>query len=114
MCICTYLSEGEFTKPTSDKELNALLAEVRQATHGSEDWRIEERTYEVSRWFRRPTTIKLYVLYHMVNHIEFQIINFYRPDLGENSINIMNTAGHVAAYLYGILAAVNQRKEPSP
>lgn len=107
MPCCTYLSDDQHTSPTTDTELNELLAEVREAT--GEDWRIAERFVEQRRWFRKPLTVKLYTLYAHTSSIEFQCINFYRPDREDDwlpSIQIMNDAGYVAAYLYGILAGV--------
>lgn len=103
MPICTYLSDCDHTKPTSDGELNDLLRWVREAT--GDEWRIRESEHEVRRWFRKPKTIKLYSLYNHVASIEFQIVNFYRPDSG-GSINTMVDASVVAAYLYGVLAGV--------
>lgn len=107
MPCCTYLSEGECCKPTSDDELNSLLSEVRAVT--GEDWRIRESLYPSHRWFRRSTVIKRYTLFHGIGCTEFQIINFYRPDLKDWSINTNNEAGYVAAYLYGVLSAVRER-----
>lgn len=107
MCCCTYLTDSQYTKPTSDSELNTLLSDVRKAT--GHDWRIEEIEVEVRRWFRRPRTIKLYALYSHTVVTEFQIINFYRPDRGEWSMNFANEAGYVAAYLYGMLATIDAK-----
>lgn len=111
MCCCTYLSETDFTMPTSDSNLNSLLAEVRAAT--GDDWRIGEWQYTVRRlfslWF--PKFVMQYELYHHVSGPEFQIINFYRPDRGDWSINHVNDASHISAYLYGVLAGVQTKQE---
>lgn len=102
MPCCTYLSDNEYTQPTSDVELNDLLAEVRQAT--GDDWRICEIVRERRRWLRAPLVTKEYELFHHVVGPEFQEVNFYRPERLENCFNFVNSAGHVAAYLYGVLA----------
>lgn len=105
MPICTYLDQYDCTEETSDDELNSLLADVREAT--GDDWRIRESEYEVHRWFRRPLIKRRYTLYRQTVGSEFQIMNFYRPDLVQlQSINTVNGAEHVAAYLYGVLAGV--------
>ena len=106
MPCCTYLNySDDCTKPTSDDELNAILAEVRHAT--GEDWRVSETIWMKHRWFRKPLEMKSYELYSHVCQGEFQVVNFYRPDLEDEwcpSINITNSAGYVVAYLYGVLA----------
>lgn len=105
MACCTYLLDHDYTKPTSDGELNDLLAEVRKVT--GEDWRIREFVSERRRWFRRPVIAKAYELLVGIHSGEFQIVNFYRPEadrLAYGSMNFINDAGYVAAYLYGVLA----------
>ena len=109
MPCCTYLNGDEGLAPTSDKEINALLADVRAAT--GEDWRVREYRYEHRRWFRKPRIVCDYELYHCVHGPEYQIINFYRPDrTDDSSLNFYNDAGYVVAYLYGVLAGVQQSK----
>lgn len=112
MPCCTYLSGDEYTKPTSDSELNDLLRCVREAT--GDDWRIGEQEFVVRRWFRRQKVVKQYTLYNHVASVEFQIVNFYRPDREDNSINMINDAGFVAAYLYGVLAGVQTTQHGDP
>ena len=105
MPCCTYLGEQEFTWPTSDAELNSLLADIRERT--GDDWRIAERIETVGVF--RKQRFKRYTLYNHVGGPEFQIINFYRPDRADeplSSINHYNDAGYVAAYLYGLLAGL--------
>jgi len=102
MCICTYLTPADrYTQPTSDKELNTLLAEVRAIT--GEDWRIEERIVFSRRLFRSAVAHKLYSLYNHLHSCEFQVINFYLPN-SDFSINTLVDASLIAAYLYGLLA----------
>ncbi len=112
MPCCTYLNDGEYTKPTGDVELNRLLAEVRDKT--GEDWRIAETNWVNRRWFHRTTTMQTYELYCHVSGPEFQIINFYRPDHGDWSINHSNQAAHVAAFLYGVLAGIQAARKWIP
>lgn len=104
MACCVWIGSDQCLIPTSDSELNKLLADVRAAT--GDDWRIREMTWTVRRWFRKPRVVRQYeLLHHVHSGVEFQVINFYRPDReGGGSINIINDASHVAAYLYGILA----------
>lgn len=104
MPICTYLDERQHTAPTTDSELNNLLADVRTAT--GRDWRVGERIIERRRWFRKPLVAKRYTIYLNTNGPEFQIVNLYRPDLDELSFGIVNEASHVAAYFYGLLAGL--------
>ncbi len=82
MACCVWLGSDQCLRPTSDAELNALLAEVRDVT--GDDWRIREMTREVRRWFRKPRVARQYELTHHVHSgVEFQCINFYRPDRGD-------------------------------
>jgi hypothetical protein len=99
----TYLSGDEWTKPTTDKELNEVLAEARLVT--GLDWRIWEDVRTYKRWFRKPITKKYYELVLGVGNGEFQLINFHNPDSG-TSINMRATAGPVCAYLYGVLSGI--------
>jgi hypothetical protein len=111
MPCCTYLSDNEYTQPTSDVELNSLLSEVCERT--GDDWRICETIFEVRRWFRTAKVLKRYELFSHVSGPEFQCVNFYRPDREDDylpSINLRNDAGYVAAYLYGVLAGVQLAK----
>ncbi len=110
MPCCTYLSDNQCRALVSDDEINSLLADVCRVT--GEDWRVCETVREVRRWFRTPKVVKLYELLHETHAPEFQSINFYRPDREDGwSINLNNSAAHVAAYLYGILAGVQSGKE---
>ena len=106
MCICTYISDGEYTHPTNNEYLNELLQEVRQVT--GDDWRLKERTscYKPG-WFRKLKCVKLYSLYNHLHSIEFQVINFY-CDENDSSIHTMCSADVMAAYLLGILAYGNK------
>lgn len=106
MTCSTYLGENDHLTPTSDDELNQLLAEVRSKT--GRDWRLNEHITERRRWCRKPIEIKRYTLYLHIAGPEFQIMNFYRPNNSDqwcSSINTTNSAGFVAAYFYGILGA---------
>jgi len=96
----TYLGQEEHTTPTKNTTLNGLLAEVRQAT--GEDWRIAERVFLHRRLLRKPREITLYELFVGTTASEFQAINFYREH--DWSINLVNSAELVAAYLHGLLA----------
>jgi hypothetical protein len=110
MTICTYLHNDEYTAPTSNKTLNETLAEVRALT--GEDWRVAERTRCTRRFLRRPIETKVYELYVGVGgppNIDFQIINFYRAH--DWSINTLNSAEHVIAYLYGVIAGMHQHRK---
>jgi hypothetical protein len=110
MPCCTYLNDNEYTSPTTDIELNKLLSDVRRLT--GDDWRIHESVYETRRWFRPPLLSKNYELYGPISGPEFQIINFYRPERSDemfSSINHNNSAGHVAAFLYGMLVILQQK-----
>lgn len=106
MTCTTFLSSWELNQPTSNSDLNSLLKEVRQKTGG--DWQVTEREVEVWRpWWKRlgrAKTVKLFTLYFGLGHPEYQVINFYRDH--DWSINHENSAEHVMAYLYGILAGI--------
>jgi hypothetical protein len=100
MPMCTYLSDTIFTQPTSDKEINTLLSEVRRIT--GKDWRVAEEI--VKCWWY---TTKRYTLYNHTQGPEFQIVNFYRADSGQN-INTSVEAGYIAAYFYGLLSQLGE------
>lgn len=110
MPAVTYLGECQHLTPVSDKVLNSLIGEVRRET--GEDWRISEQVCLVRRgWFRRSNEVRLYTLYYGMDgndSIEFQVINFYRPD-NEGSMSFANDAGLVAAYLCGILSQCSKK-----
>ena len=91
MPMCTYLGDDQHTAPTSDQELNTLLAEVRSAT--GEDWRIGEHESLRLVPFRGTRVKRTYTLYAHVSGGEFQVLNLRG-----------NTVGHVEAFLFGILA----------
>lgn len=107
MPLCTWISDDSYTQPTTDGELNRLLAEVRNKT--GDDWRISERIREEKRWFRRPRTVKHYCLFGPLGGIDFQVINFYRPDLVVEWKASASDAGYVAAFLYGLLEGLEPR-----
>jgi len=114
MACCTYLDGDAYTAPTSDAELNSLLAAVRAAT--GRDWRIRELIIYRRRLFRRPIGVKVFELLIGTNGPEFQMINFYRPDIASgpySSISVLNEARYVAAYLYDVLAGA-RRTEGTP
>jgi len=94
--MCTYLSDTDYTQPTTDKEINTLLAEVRKQTKC--DWRVGEEIYKCW-WY----TSKRYTLYNHTRGVEFQIVNFYRPE-STGSIHTNVDAGYIAAYFYGLLS----------
>lgn len=115
MACCTFLSDNECTAMTTDAELNRLLTEVRAAT--GEDWRIREIVCTTPRWFRRPLVTKYYELFAHLIDVEFQSINFYRPDREREgrdfpSINLLNGAEHVASFLYGMQAGIQSAQRP--
>lgn len=109
MPMCTYLSDGQHTKPTSNKKINELLAEVRQKT--GEDWRVGEHVHEIPRWFRKSRTYRWFELLKCVDpppyRTEFQIINFYREHSG-TTINDAVSADLIVAYLYGMLGGLQR------
>lgn len=111
MVMCTYLSEGQHTKPTSDATINEVLAELRAAS--GEDWRVAEYVNEIPRLFRKPREYRWFELLKCVDRpphkVEFQIINFYRPESG-TSINGLVTAALVVAYMYGLLGGLQKAK----
>lgn len=100
MPMTTFLYDSDLNVPTSNKELNEMLKEIRSVT--GENWQIIER--EKRRLFRR--LVKVYELYVEVGGIgPFQVINFYRENTG-TSINESNSTELVMAYLTGILAGI--------
>ena len=108
MPITTFLLDSELNRPTSNKVLNELLAEVRQKT--GRDWQIIELQYHPKkRWWQRKQKpmVLMYELYVYVGGAgPWQQINFYN-DQSDWSINIRNTSSVVVAYLYGLLAGVH-------
>ena len=100
MPICTYLDRDDHLGPTSDSEINTLVADVRKMT--GEDWRVHEITF-----WTGIREHKRYAIYHETKAPEYQMVNLYRPDRPEfDSVNTINEASHVAAYLYGVLAGM--------
>jgi hypothetical protein len=108
MCICVWLGEAKYTEPTSNKDLNELLQEVREAT--GDDWRLQEKIRKIRRhWFKGERTVSVYSLYNHLHSIEFQVINFYCEE-DDYSIHTMCSADVMAAYLTGILTGLQCRK----
>ena len=106
MPVCTWLDSDEYTQPTSNKDLNDLLKEVRERT--GDDWRISERVVHERRFLRKPRMHRRYELYVQTVGSEFQIINLARDH--EWSINTVNTAELVANYLLGFLGGMDQSR----
>jgi predicted lipase len=104
MCCFTYLNDTE-GKTVDEPELNQILQEVREAT--GKDWRIKEYRPYVRGWFKKRVVARYFGLYVESKAPEFQIINFYRP---ESTNSIITDASLVAAFLYGVLAGVNNEK----
>lgn len=100
MAVCTYLRGDEYLTPTSNNDLNKLLAELRQKT--GRDWRLRERINETGAlWWKRER--KLYCLFLFVGGNpffgdEYQIIN-----LGHND------AETVEAYMLGWLEGLEKK-----
>lgn len=108
MSICTYLTDDEFTTPTTNVTLNEVLAEVRRVT--GRDWRVGERSYTTGHlWWRK--TSHWYTLYLTTTMSEVQVINFWRE--GDCSISTNSSAERVIAYLYGVLAGAAIEKAKS-
>ena len=110
MPITTFLHNSELNVPTTNKDLNEILTEVRIVT--GQNWQVIERLVHKARpwWaFWRANKIhKSYSVYVFVGGVgPWQEINFYRDD-ASSSINIDVTAELVIAYLYGMLSGFHQ------
>lgn len=110
MTATTFLHDGELNIPTSNKVINDLLKEVREAT--GQDWQILElKLYPKKKWFQRPSDRAPKLFYEVYLYVggmgPWQQINFYREGT-DWSINLVNTSELVVAYLYGILAGIHQ------
>ena len=110
--ITTFLHSGELNIPTSDKNVNEALQEVRNLT--GTDWQIIEREVEVTpafwKFWQSPMIVKSYELFCYVGGCgPWQQINFYRAH-SASSIGIVVSADLVVAYLYGILSGANHEK----
>lgn len=102
MPCTTYLHESELNVPTSNKEINDLLKELRTAT--AEDWQITEKIQK-ARIFSRST--KRYEIFKYVGGMgPYQIMNFYKED-AESSINFGISADTLMAYMLGILVGMD-------
>ena len=111
MVCTTFLHSGELDRPTSNKTINTVLAEVREVT--GQNWQVIERFADYSppwwKFWETPLKLPVYELYVYVGGVgPWQQINFYRDHSW--SINLSNSAEHVIAYLFGILAGT-QAKE---
>lgn len=110
--ITTFLHDGELNVPTVNDELNKALAEVREAT--GENWQIVERVKE--KRFAFNTKLKTAYTYELYLYVggcgPWQLINFYRES-SDTSINPVNNADVVMAFLLGILTGVNQSRRNS-
>jgi hypothetical protein len=105
MVCTTFLHDGELNVPTSNKELNSILKEIRNKS--GEDWQVVERVYNVRKHLWSMGTRKTYELYKYVGGCgPWQQINFYREDEA-TSINLSNSATTVIAFLYGMLAGLH-------
>lgn len=105
--ITTFLHDSELNRPTSNKTINELLAEVREKT--GQDWQVLEMTYvRKTKWWKRgEAPKKFYELYVFVGGMgPWQQINFYRES-ADSSINIRVDADALVAYFYGILAGIH-------
>jgi hypothetical protein len=96
MPMCVDLRKEEWDIPTSNKELNELLKEVRIKT--GENFQLVEAPRH-SFW-KKERTYNL--LLEVGGYPPFQSINFYREN-SDTSINDWVPADLIAAYLYGVL-----------
>jgi hypothetical protein len=110
--MTTFLHDGELNVPTVNDVLNKTLAEVREAT--GENWQIVERAKE--KRFAFNTKIKTAYAYELYLYVggmgPWQMINFYKES-SDCSINPVNNADVVMAFLLGILTGVNQERRKS-
>lgn len=112
MPVTTFLSANELNIPTTDKELNDVLAEVRLAT--GQDWQVTEIEYFTSpKWWmfwQKPKPFSRFSVYVYVGGVgPWQQINFYRSP-SSSTFNPSSSATTTVNYLYGILAGVHAEK----
>lgn len=101
------LTSDQYTGPTRNHRLNALLSDVRRRT--GEDWRIAERRFCLRQFLRRPTELVAYELYVETGAGEFKVVSFYRANGW--TTNYVGTAEHVATYLEGVLAGLDRHAQ---
>lgn len=102
MTCTTYLDESELNVPTSNKEVNDLLKELRTAT--TEDWQITEK-FEKTGIFSKGR--HSYQVFKYVGGMgPYQVMNFYKED-AESSINFGISADTLMAYMLGILVGMD-------
>lgn len=100
MPATTYLTESEYTAPTSCDQINAYLKEIHASL--GKDYRVSERTITRHYLGLFKSTKIVYTVYYPLEHGEYQIVNFYSPSSG-TSINHEVEAPVVMGYLYGLL-----------
>jgi len=108
MCVTTFLSVNELNIPTSNKELNSVLDDIRKLT--TENWQVIERQHTTKRAFGFKSDVRYsYELYKYVGGCgPWQMINFYCE--GGESLNLVNSATVVIAFLYGYLAGFHSER----
>lgn len=112
MPMTTMLHQSEVNQVLSDRELSALLHEVRSRT--GQDWQIVERVHQRKRWLCKTETTRLYDLYVYVGGVlPWQCIGLAHPDPRSRRSRHFGTfysgfdAELVAAYLLGILSGMD-------
>jgi len=97
-----YLGDSEGRTPTSNPEIDTLIAKLRERTQ--DDWRVLERTCRGPRtgFWRRRTTVMRYELMRGTGDKEFQMVNFWAPR--GSSMNFFVSAEVLVAYLDGLLS----------
>ena len=106
--ITTSLHSGELNIPLRNKDLQALLDDVREVT--KTDWQVTEKTHTVKRWLRKPVTMTNYSLYCPVKGcMPWQMVNMYKRDGG---MSLLFPEEVLAAYLMGLLdgATLNETR----
>lgn len=108
--ITTFLHDGELNVPTSNPDLNDVLAKVRKADP-SANWQVIERVTKKKCWGGLWMEIKQFRSYELYLYVggvgPWQQINFYREN-SDSSINVSNSADLVVAFLLGILTGLHR------
>lgn len=107
MTCTTFLYESDINNILADKEVQALLDEVRKKT--GKDWQVVKHQYSIKKnWFLPTKTIERYGVYVFVGGFgPWQQINFYSTD--ECSMSFYVTLDVVANYLMGILVGLDAK-----
>jgi hypothetical protein len=100
MAIVSYYDEHELekVKTVSNEELNELLLEVREK---DDRYYLEEKTFMIKKWFRKPMKKTFYTLLFNTGGCECQIINFCQDR--DWSINTSVPKSYITTYFYGFL-----------